>query len=239
MDPVAPPIPPVGDPDLYLPPEVIPNLDELITEDGKPVDNLLVERQYKLLIEPLYASWPGPGKGRPWVAMANVGWFFTNKQPPLVPDVLLSLDVEPPDPRTKEGRSYFQWILGKQPDLVLEIVSDRTGGEGSYKFDKYAQLGATFYVIFDPEEHLEKGVLRAFELSRKRFKPIDPKWIEELGLGLTLWEGEYLGIRQTWLPWCDRDGKVLLTGQESAATKQQAIDKLREQLRALGVDPDA
>lgn len=83
-------------------------------------------------------------------------------------------------------------------------------------------------------------------MSGKRYKPIDPKWIEELGLGLTLWEGEYLGISDNWLRWCDRDGKVLLTGQESAERKQQTIDnqeraieKLREQLRAVGVDPVA
>ena len=38
------------------------NLDELITEDGKPVDNLYVEKLYKLLTDPLYASWRPPGE---------------------------------------------------------------------------------------------------------------------------------------------------------------------------------
>jgi Uma2 family endonuclease len=260
MDPVAPSIPPVGEPDLYLPPELIPDLDQLVSEDGKPVDNILVERQYKLLIDPLYTSWAGPGESRPWVALANVGWYHADKQPALVPDVLLSLDIDPRDPRSKEGRSYIQWVVGKQPDLVIEIVSDSRGGEGSYKLNEYARLGVPVYVIYDPEEHLGKGVLRAFELRIKRYKPIDPKWIEDLGLGLMFWEGTYLGIRQTWLRWCDRGGTVLYTGQESAAIAKQERDqaakerdqaakdrdqtakerdKLREQLRALGVDPDA
>lgn len=218
---------------------MIPNLDELVTEDGKPVVNILVERQYKLLIDPLYTSWSGPGEGQPWVALANVGWYHTYKQPALVPDVLLSVGIVPRDPRTKEGRSYIQWVVGKQPDLVLEIVSDTRGGEGAYKLNEYARLGVSYYVIYDPEECLEKGMLRAFELSGKRYKPIDPKWIEDLALGLTFWEGDYLGLQQTWLRWCDRDGEVLLTGQEGAAAKQRTIDKLREQLRALGGDPNA
>ena len=46
-----------------LDPAVIPNLDELITEDGKPVDNLFVEKLYHLLTEPLVSSWRRPGGG--------------------------------------------------------------------------------------------------------------------------------------------------------------------------------
>src|SRR5437899_7142197 len=75
------------------------NLDELITEDGKPVDNLYVEKLYKLLTDPLYASWRPPGEpNRPFVAMSNVGWFHTHKEPALAPDVMVSLDVEAIDP---------------------------------------------------------------------------------------------------------------------------------------------
>src|SRR5207249_270638 len=101
-------VPPAAD--IDLPPEVLPDLDELVTEDGKPVDNLYVERQYPLLTEPLYASWPGPGDGGPFLAMANVGWFYKVKEPPLVPDAMLILGVTPvASPLEKEGRSYFQW----------------------------------------------------------------------------------------------------------------------------------
>ena len=56
-------------------PEIVPDLDKLIVEDGAPVDNMFVEKQYRLLTEPLYSSWAGPGEGMPFLALANVGWF--------------------------------------------------------------------------------------------------------------------------------------------------------------------
>ncbi|MFO0845509.1 MAG: Uma2 family endonuclease [Gemmataceae bacterium] len=262
MDSIIPPgRPPVGEPDLYLPPEVIPNLDELVTEDGKPVDNVYVERAYRLLTEPLYASWKGPGEGGPFIATANVGWFYALKQPPLVPDVLLSLDVTPyADPLEKKGRSYFQWLYDKPPDVVIEIVSDKRGDEEGYKMDKYARLKLQYYVIHDPSDILEHGILRAFSLDGKRYRPTDPKWLPDVELGLTLWQGLFQGLEQTWLRWCDKSGAVLPTGMERAAKAEKArkaserarktaskardrareeAARLREKLRELGVDPDA
>ena len=71
-----------------------PDISHIITEDDTPVDNMFSEKQMRLLTHTLYASWPGPGDGRPFVAMANVGLFFAIHAPPLVPDVLVSLDVQ-------------------------------------------------------------------------------------------------------------------------------------------------
>ena len=50
---------------LELDPEVIPNLDNLVTEDGTAVDNIYTEKQYRLLTEPLYSPGPAPAKGVP------------------------------------------------------------------------------------------------------------------------------------------------------------------------------
>src|SRR5207244_12679580 len=97
MPPIVPTPPqPAFDPDALdwtddrwwdnLGPTVVPNLDELVTEDGAPVENIYAEKQYRLLTEPLYSSWTGPGEGRPFLALTNVGWFYASKQPPLVPD---------------------------------------------------------------------------------------------------------------------------------------------------------
>src|SRR5437870_381497 len=89
-----------------LDPAVIPNLDDLVTEDGAPVDSIYAEKQYRLLTEPLYSSWAGPGEGRSFLVLTDVGWFHTVGQPPLVPDALLSLDAAPSgDLHSKEGRS--------------------------------------------------------------------------------------------------------------------------------------
>ena len=73
-----------------------PNIDHLITEDDTPVDNIFSEKQQRLLTEPLFSSWEGPGEGRSFLALANVGLFHDVHEPPLVPDVMLSLDVRSP-----------------------------------------------------------------------------------------------------------------------------------------------
>ena len=94
-----------------LPPELIPCVDDLVTEDDTPVDNIYSEKQQRLLTEPLYSSWK---PDRLFVALANVGLFYAVRKPPLVPDALLSLDVETAaDLKPKRNRSYFIWEFGK------------------------------------------------------------------------------------------------------------------------------
>src|SRR5215471_11715574 len=121
----APSAPETGvDPDI--------DYDALVTEDNKPVDSIFLEKQYRLLTRPLYASWPGPGEGRSFLVLVDVGWFYQRKTPAVVPDCLLSLDVMcPEDLHRKQGHSYYQWDVGKPPDVIIEVVSDRTGGEES------------------------------------------------------------------------------------------------------------
>ena len=45
-------------------PNVMPDIEALVTEDDTPVDNMPSEKQQRLLTEPLYSSWEGPGAGR-------------------------------------------------------------------------------------------------------------------------------------------------------------------------------
>jgi hypothetical protein len=236
-----------------LDPAVIPDLDALVTEDGKPADNIFTEKQLRLLTEPLYSSWAGPGEGRSFLALADVGWFYKYKEPPMVPDILLSLDAAPAGAlRTKEGRSYFQWLIGKTPEAAIEIVSDKLGGEATFKMRMYARLGLLFYVIYDPDNLLGGGVLRAFVLIRREYEETNPRWLPEVRLGLTLWEGTSEGSRQVWLRWCDHNGKVIPTGAERAEGEhrraederrradqnEERIRRLAAQLRAMGVEPE-
>lgn len=58
--------------------EASPDTRLLVTQDGKPVDNLYVEMQYRLLTEPLWTSWKSP-QGRPFRVLANVGLFVAPK----------------------------------------------------------------------------------------------------------------------------------------------------------------
>jgi len=233
------------EPDWALSPEDIPNVEDIEIEDGAPVENSFVELLLRLLTETLYSSWPGPGEGRTFKVQANVGLYFQAGQPPLVPDVMLSLDVPTNvDLSRKENRSYFVWIVGKVPDVAIEIVSDRRGGEGTLKMREYARIGVPHYVVFDPANRLGHGVLRLFGLQTGTYQLLSSSWLEKVGLGLRLWEGVYDGQEACWLRWCDQQGQVIPTGRERAqeAERREKLEReqkerLIAQLRALGVEP--
>ncbi|NOT62998.1 MAG: Uma2 family endonuclease [Acidobacteria bacterium] len=229
-----------------------PDVAHLITEDDEPVDNLFSEKQQRLLTEPLFTSWPGPGEDRKFLACANVAVFNIARNPPVVPDMLLSFDVEVhPDIWAKEHRSYMVWELGKPPDLVVEIVSNKVGGEQSEKKIKYALMRVMYYVVFDPERLLSDEVVTIYHLGGLSYRRFDGMRLPDYQLGFTLWEGEFEGFHHTWLRWTDEHGNLILTGKEQAvheraekererAEKEAAlaqVEQLAEQLRALGHEP--
>lgn len=217
-----------------VPAELYPNVDHLVTENDTPVDNVFSEKQQRLLTEPLYSSWTGPGQGRSFVAMANVGVFYSPRRPPLVPDMLLSLDVElPADLWPKAHRSYFTWLYEKPPDVVVEVVSNCEGGEDSAKLATYARIAVRYYVIYDPERLLGDEVLRAYRLEALAFHRMEePVRFPDVGLGLQIWHGRYEDHENTWLRWVDAEGRLIPSGKERA-------ERLAEQLRRLGIEPQA
>lgn len=243
---------------------IAPDISHIETEDGSPVDGIRSEKQMRLLVESLNTSWEGPpaeieGEKRSFAALANVGLFYAIDQPALVPDVMVSLDVKLREDLTvKQNRSYFLWAYGKPPDVVIEIVSNRKGGEDSNRMRAYARLGVAYYVIFDPDHYLSNKPLRMYELRHRQYVEMKDGWMPALGIGLRLWHGSFEQIEDAWLRWCDIDGEVLLTGAEAATQQRQRAEqaetradqaetraeqeraraeRLAEQLRALGIDP--
>lgn len=241
---------------------IVPKLDisHLVTEDDTPVDNFKSAKQQRLLVEPLYASMP---IAPPFIVDADVGVFYGIKQEPIVPDVFLSLGVEvPEDWSLKENRAYFVWEFSKVPEVCIEIVSNQKGNELTInspkskrklrkgipqfsKIDIYAQIGIPYYVVFDPlrqiqePEQMDGSLLKVWGHYRKGYEEItEPYWFEEVGLGLTLWEGKYEGRAGVWLRWCDRSGQVIPTGAERADAESQRADRLAERLRQMGINPD-
>ncbi len=229
-----------------LSPEDALAIERLVTEDDAPVDNLFSERQRRLLTHPLNVSWQGPGDGRPFLVAADVGVFRTPHEPPLVPDVFLSLDVRrPADWWAKEGGSYFLWHYKKPPDVVIEVVSNVEGGETDIKMGRYAHFGVLYYVIFDPQGQVQDSQLRAYRLASGVYAECSADYLPGMGLGLQLWRGEFEGDDATWLRWHDASGALIQTGEENAARErkraEQAEDRaerLAAQLRALGVTPE-
>lgn len=205
-----------------------PDISLLEIEDGQPVDSIHSERGQRLLAEVPYVGWEGPGEGRTFVVHANVGIFSSLREPPIVPDVLLSLDVILPGRREeKRHLTYLPWEYGKYPDVVIELVSNRKGGELTTKLRAYARLGIPYYVIHDPYKLLGKQEFYAFELRGRGYEPMREVWFPDIGLGLRLWEGEYDGDWATWLRWCDIDGELIPTGAELVAQIAEQAESAR------------
>jgi len=204
-----------------------PDISRIVTEDDKPLDNFFAEKQQRLLTEPLTSSW---NPGRPFIAAANVGIFYDADEPPIVPDMFLSMDVRlPEDLWKKHHRSYFVWEYGKVPEAVVELVSDTYGGEFDTKSEKYSEIGVRYYIIFDPRKSA-KDALRIYELFGKRFIPKIDRNLVRLGLGIKLWKGIFEGKYERWLRWCDHKGHLILTGFERA--EQEKLRAEQEKYRA-------
>jgi hypothetical protein len=230
----------LASPAFNVPPEAIPDLDKLVIEDDTPVDSVFAEKQERLLTEPLYASWPGPGPGRTFQAFANVGLFWGHGFDPFVPDVMLAVDVPTGgDLDQRPNRSYFVWLRGKAPDIVIEFVSDRRGREEDLKWLQYARRGVRYYVIFDPANRLGHGVVRAYTCRSGGYRPMTELWFPVVGLGLRLWQGTVEGHTRVWLRWCSRQGHIILTGQERADDERQKRLRVEAQLRALGMEHES
>ncbi|MEA5619481.1 Uma2 family endonuclease [Cronbergia sp. UHCC 0137] len=227
----------------------IPDANLLITEDDTPVDNFPSAKQQRLLISSLYSSLE-----QPFLAEANVGIYHTDGEPAIVPDVFISFDVQvPEDWWQKQNRCYMAWKFGKSPELVMEIVSNKEGEELTKKFKIYERMKVNYYVIYDPNQQLGEQILSIYQLAGRHYIKTEETWLEDIGLGINLWQGEFEGRHDTWLRWFHQDGTVVATGDERADREklekereklekeeaQRRAQLLAEKLRELGVDPDA
>ncbi|HEY9704797.1 MAG TPA: Uma2 family endonuclease, partial [Allocoleopsis sp.] len=203
----------------------VPDAESLITEDDTAVDNWISEKQQRFLSRVLYNEWTD----KVFLSGANVGIYYQDKMPAIIPDVFISLDVQVPENYwEKKHRCYLTWEFGKVPELAIEIVSNKIGDELGEKKRIYQKMKVNYYVVFDPNKFLGEQVLSIYELHRGRYVEKTDNWLEELDLGLTLWDGEFEQLTTTWLRWCDRSGNILLTGQETAVKERNRANLAEE-----------
>lgn len=146
------------------------------------------------------------------------------------PDFFLVKQTDP-----KPRKSWVIWEEdGRYPDLIIELLSDSTADiDRGLKKNLYQDRFRTHeYFWFSPDT-LE---LAGFRLVSQRYQPIPPTsqgllWSEALDL--------YLGIDSGKLRYFQPDGQLVPTPEEDALAAQQRAERLAEQLRALGIDPDA
>jgi Uma2 family endonuclease len=162
----------------------------------------------------------------------------------------------------QEGISPFLVVELLSPGTMAEDLGQTEQQEGKppTKWHVYEQvLRIPYYVVFDRYENR----LRVFRLVGSQYEPVElaePRfWLEELELGLGVWAGVYQGAEGLWLRWYDRAGTWVPTPAERAeqesqraeqemaqreqverelAAERQRSQRLAEQLRSLGIDPN-
>ena len=205
-----------------------PDISHITTEDDEPVDNLFSAKQQRLLVEPLYTAWQ---KEQVFLADANVGVFRGLHLPPLVPDMFLSLDVQVGDEDwwLKENRSYFIWVHGKPPDVVVEVVSNAKGGELDRKMREYAWMGIPYYVVYDPEPvSIQSQPLIVYQLVAGEYLPRPDYQLSRLGLSLRLWDGMFENGQAVWLRWATLEGSLIPTGAELSDRERERAEQAEE-----------
>ena len=215
---------------LTLDPSQLPDISNLVLEDDTPLDSFINEKQQRLLTTVLYSG-GDTGITVPFIAAANVGLFSSVRQPGVAPDVFLSINITgAEDWWERQVRSYLFWEFGKPPEIAIEIVSPTPGNELGSKLIDYARMRIPYYVVYDPLRELRGSTLRVFELHNQSYVPKSDAWFPEVGLGLTLWPGEFENVNGTWLRWCYASGDPIPTGDELAAQKDAQLSQKNAQL---------
>ncbi|MBH8552388.1 Uma2 family endonuclease [Nostocaceae cyanobacterium CENA357] len=166
------------------------------------------------------------------------------------PDWYMVLGVPSATQQQDLRLSYLIWQEGVAPFLVVELLSPSTEQEDlgktlrevnqpPTKWEVYERiLRVPYYVVYDRYNNN----LRAFQLIGTRYEaiPLPEKrfWLEEVEMGLGLWQGRYQQTMGLWLRWYNAGGWVL-TATEKAEQERQRSERLAEHLRSLGVDPDS
>ncbi|OSO90256.1 hypothetical protein B7O87_09500 [Cylindrospermopsis raciborskii CENA303] len=149
------------------------------------------------------------------------------------------------------GRNYLE---GDVPAVVMEFLSDKDGGEYSFKrtyppgkWFFYEQiLQVPVYIIFDPDG----GLLEYYELKNERYELKQPDengrhWIESMELFLGTWQGAKEGRTGYWLRWWEEAGNLLPWALELIEQERQQVEQERQEkemliayLRSQGIDPN-
>lgn len=228
-------------------PPSLPTEEDLPYSDEQPVDNELQLLVPFLLRAILALAW---AERQDWFFGVNIGLYHASDQPAIGPDALLSLGVERVRPNSKLRLSYLVWQEGVMPQWVLEVVSQKRGGE--YERDlsrkdhkgkllRYAEMGVLYYTIYNPH-HWRRDKHDPFEVYRLvdgvyQRQLSNPVWMPEIGLGIGTAQGTYDGHTREWLYWYDEQGQPypvpsnLLQQERQLRQREQQLRQREQQLR--------
>jgi len=140
----------------------LPTEEDLPDSDEKPVDKELQLLVGFLLRGILHHIWANRFD---WLFAVNLGIYPDPYKSAIAPDAFLSLGVERVRENSKLRLSYLVYQEKVTPQWVLEVVSQKPGGEYSTKFRRYAEMGVLYYVIYNPS-HYRRDKHDMFEVYR-------------------------------------------------------------------------
>ncbi|MFN6566866.1 Uma2 family endonuclease [Dendronalium sp. ChiSLP03b] len=178
-------------------------------------------------------------QGQQATVLSNQFLYYAQGFPKLrvAPDVMVIFNVAP------GGRDNYKiWEEGQVPVVIFEMTSESTRNQDTgFKKTLYEQLGVLEYWLFDPKGEWIKEKLQGYRLRNEAYEPITDSRCEPLQLRLQL-EEQLIGFYRE-----DTGEKLLIPEELAQALKQERIarqqaesqvERLKEQLRSLGVNPD-
>ncbi len=173
-------------------------------------------------------------------------------------DWFLATDVPRLYDQRELRRSYVIWHEPHPPSVVIEFLSVGTEADDLGRFrsadaedlessgvtQKDAQekppsklevyelyLQVPHYLVYD-RRTLQLRYFRLIEgqYQEQALHPSSPLiWLDDLQIGLGIWEGIFEGAPGFWLRWCDRQGVWLLTDTERAELAAQRAELTAQQ----------
>ena len=126
---------------------------------------------------------------------AYLCWDRSNKNARLSPDCMVAFGVKVEDVELRNG--YLIWEMGKPPDVVIEVASERTArADLTSKRERYASLGIAEYWRLDPSGGDRYGEPLVGEyLVDGEYRRFDPHTDED---GIIWSRSEIMGINIRW-----------------------------------------
>ena len=136
-----------------------------------------------------------------------------------------------------EKRPRKSWVVweedDKYPDLIIELLSDSTAKvDKNFKKDLYQnRFHTSEYFWFSPED-LELAGWRLIQQEYRGIVANEEGWLWSETLGL------YLGVYQDKLRYFSREKQLIPTPEEAALQAQAKVERLTNQLKLLGIEPE-
>ncbi len=201
-----------------------PSVDQLVCDDGEPMETARHRQQMIVLIDSLEHAWEGRDD---FYVGGNMFLYFSETQARKNdfrgPDVFVVMNTT-----RRERRAWVVWEEGGQaPDVVIELLSESTEHvDRGEKMRIYARaLRVAEYFLFDPfSAKLEGYTLDSPRAEYVKKEPDAKGHLEcqRLGLRLGVVPSVQWGVDAPWLRWLDERGEPLAMPTESKVRSARA-----------------